>query len=255
MNSHTQDLPLASIRDEGTAVVRQPQPRSVADLLSLVVERGISADNVAAFTQLVQLHREEVKANAERAFAEGFIELQKALPTIPGSRVVPGRNQGEVRFKYANFDDIDAIVRPLCLQHGFSYSFRETAIESGRVTVTMTLQHAGGHSREIPYSVRIGSGPPGASESQADVSGHSYAKRGAIESGLSLRIVGERDDARMEGGPITVEQADELARRVAETNSDRAAFLKLAGSPDFKGIMSSKFDMLDQLLTRKEKAR
>lgn len=235
-------------------VARPQQPRSVADLLEMVVVGGISTENVSAFKELVQLHREEVKANAERAFAESFIELQKALPTIPGARGIPDK-QGNIKFKYANFDDIDAIVRPICLGHGFSYSFRETAIENGRVTVTMTLQHSGGHSREIPYSVRIGSGPPGATESQADVSGHSYAKRGAIESGLSLRIVGDRDDAKMEGGPITSDQAFELERRVGETNSDRAAFLKLAGATSFKDIASAKYDMLDQLLARKERVR
>lgn len=238
-------------REELPLDVARPQP-TVADMLQMVVERGISADNVSAFKELVQLHREEVKANAEREFAAAFVQLQQELPVIAGTRGIPDKN-GTIKFRYANFEDIDAVVRPICLRHGFTYAFRETGIESGRVTVTMTLQHAGGHSREIPYSVRIGSGPPGANESQADGSGHTYAQRGAIESGLALRIVGARDDAKMEGGPITADQAFELERRVGETNSDKAAFLKLAGATSYKDILSSKFDMLDQLLARKEK--
>lgn len=240
-------------RDELPLDVARPQP-TVADMLHIVVEKGISTENVAAFKELVQLHREEVKMNAEKEFAAAFVRLQQELPVIPGTRSIPDK-QNNIKFRYANFEDIDAIVRPICLRNGFTYAFRETGIESGRVTVTMTLQHEGGHSREIPYSVRIGSGPPGANESQADGSGHTYAQRGAIESGLALRVVGARDDARMEGGPITEDQAFELERRVKETNSDVAAFLKLAGSPSFKGILSSKYDMLDQLLARKEKAR
>ena len=47
--------------------------------------------------------------------------------------------------------------------------------------------------------------------------------------------------------PLTVGELVQL--------SDRAAFLKLAGSPDFKGIASAKYDMLSELLTRKERAR
>lgn len=232
----------------------RPQTNSVSDMLSLVIERGLTGENVSAFKELVQLHREEVKLNAEREFAAAFVQLQKELPTIQGARGIPDRS-GNIKFHYANFEDIDAVVRPICLRNGFTYAFRETGIEAGRVTVTMTLQHAGGHSREIPYSVRIGSGPPGANESQADGSGHTYAQRGAIESGLSLRIVGQRDDAKMEGGPITEAQADELSRRIAETNSDKAAFLKFAGAADFKSIASSRYDACDEMLTRKERAR
>jgi len=229
---------------------KKPQ-RSVGDLLEMVVERGLTAENVAAFKDLVQLHREEVKLNAEREFASAFIVLLKELPTIVGVRPIPDKH-GNVKFRYANFEDIDEIVRPICLRNGFSYAFRETGMEAGRVTVTMTLQHSGGHSREIPYTVRIGSGPPGANESQADGSGHTYGKRGAIESGLSLRIVGAREDATMEGDFISKEQAFELERRVAETNSNKEAFLKFAGAAKFEEIRAGKYDTLDSFLRRKE---
>lgn len=244
----------AITRREESAVEIRPQP-TVADMLHVVIDKGLTSDNVAAFKELVQLHREEVKLNAEKEFAVAFVALQRALPTIQGSRIVPGRNPGEVRFKYANFDDIDQVVRPICLDHGFTYAFRESGIDNGRVTVTMTLQHSGGHSREIPYSVRIGQGPPGSNESQADVSGHSYAQRGALESGLSLRVVGAREDARNEGGPITASQAFELERRVKETNSDVAKFLEMAGAKSFATIHQTKYDLLDQALTKKERAR
>lgn len=240
-------------REELPLDVARPQP-TVADMLTIVLEKGLSSDNVQAFKELVQLHREEVKLNAEKEFAAAFVKLQSELPVIQGARPIPDKN-GNVKFRYANFEDIDLIVRPICLRNGFTYAFRETGIEAGRVTVTMTLTHSGGHSREIPYSVRIGSGPPGANESQADGSGHTYAQRGAIESGLALRVVSAREDARNEGGPITAEQAEELARRVAETNSDRAAFLKLAGAANFSAIPSGKYEMLDSLLTKKERVR
>lgn len=233
--------------------VARPQP-SVADMLRAVVDKGITQENVGALEKLCDLYERMEAKNAEKDFATAFVQLQQDIPTIMGGRPIPDK-QGNVKFRYANFEDIDAIVRPICLRHGFSYAFKESGIENGRITVTMMLQHSGGHCREIPYSVRVGNGPPGASESQADVSGHSYAQRGALESGLALRIVGAREDAKMEGGPITAEQAEELSRRVAETNSDRTAFLKYAGAPDFKSIASSRYDSLDDMLSRKERAR
>lgn len=230
------------------------RPMNPADLMQSMVASGITADNVSAFTELVKLAEHMEDRTAKREFAAAFIELQKELPTIEGFRPIPDKH-GNVKFRYANFDDIDEIVRPICLRHGFSYAFHETRKEGNSVTVTMTLQHAGGHFREVPYTVRIGAGPPNAGESQADISGHSYAQRGAIESGLSLRVVGATDDARMEGSKITQEQADELAHRVQMTNSNSEAFLKFAGAASFAEILSGKYPILDEFLRRKEKGR
>lgn len=239
-------------REELPLDVARPQP-TVADMLAAVIDKGVTQENVAAVGEIVKLYERMEDKKAEKEFAVAFNQLQQELPTITGARGIPDK-QGNIKFRYANFDDIDAIVRPICLRNGFSYAFRETGMENGRVTVTMTLQHIGGHSREIPYSVRIGSGPPGANESQADGSGHSYAQRGALESGLSLRIVGGRDDARMEGGPITADKAFELERRVKETNSDETAFLKFAGGvKKFSEIPASRYDDCDAMLARKEK--
>lgn len=230
----------------------RPEP-SIGEMLRVLVAGGITNENVQALEKLTDLYeRMEVK-KAERAFADAFVSLQKDLPTIIGRRQVPGK-QG-IKFAYANFDDIDEIVRPICLRHGFTYAFHEGGIADGRVTMIMTLQHAGGHSRPVPFSVRIGSGPPGATESQADMSGHEYAKRGAIESGLSLRIIGVREDARMEGGPITPAQADELERRVAETNSNKEKFLAVAGVKTFATIPAGSYTVLDAMLRQKEQGR
>ena len=112
--------------------------------------------------------------------------------------------------------------------------------------------HRGGHERSNPYSVRIGSGPPGCSESQADGSAHSYAKRGALCDALNIVVHGIDNDARMEGGKVTAEQAEELERRAQLTNSNIAAFLKLAGATKFAEIPATKYDLLDDMLKRKE---
>lgn len=244
----TTELELASSR----AVATREQP-SVAMMLQAVIDRGITADNVGALEKIVGLYERTQQKEAERAFAEAFVRLQSEIPTIQGARPVTTKT-GEVKFRYANFDDIDAIIRPICLRNGFTYAFRETGIDNGRITVTMTLQHSGGHFREIPCSVRVGNGPPGATESQADMSAHAYAQRGALESGLALRIVGAREDAGMDaGGTITEAQAFDLEQRVALLNQDHVRFLKWLGVSRYQDIPASKHDMADQFLSKKEK--
>lgn len=226
---------------------------SVALMLQSVVEKGITADNVGALEKLVGLYERMQQKDAEKAFAEAFVRLQQEIPTIPGCRPGSATKDGKTKFHYANFEDIDAIVRPICLRNGFTYAFRESGVENGRITTTMTLQHSGGHYREIPCSVRVGAGPSGSSESQADMSAHAYARRGALEAGLALRIVGMREDAGVAIGVITPEQADELSRRVALVNANREAFLRFAGAAKFSEIPASNYDILDRFLTNKEK--
>lgn len=231
---------------ESAVTVRETEPLSIEKAFHAVVHGELDADKLAVMKDLLAM-------DAERKFNAAFVELQAALPAIRGFRGIPDKS-GRIKFVYANFDDIDAVVRQICGAFGFSYSFRETAMENNRVTMTMTLQHCAGHSREIPYSVRVGSGPPGATDSQADVSGHTYAKRGCIESGLSLRIIGDREDAKMEGNlsaTVTQAQADELERRAQLLNC-AVPFLKYANATKFSDIAAHKYDELDQLLRRKE---
>jgi len=93
---------------------------------------------------------------------------------------------------------------------------------------------------------------PQATETQADGAASTYAKRFALCDALNILI--EKDsDARVEGGSVTPEQADELARRVNETESNREAFLKFAGAKSFAEIPSAKYAQLDEFLARKEK--
>lgn len=245
----SETLELAPRASREVAMRETPTP---GQMMQAIIDKGITQDSAAALEKLAELQWKFEARNAEREFATAFVSLQTELPTISGTRPVPARD-GTVKYRYANFDDIDAVVRPICLKHGFTYAFREGEVKDGRVTVIMTLQHACGHSREVPYSVRIGQGPPGSTESQADVSGHSYAQRGALESGLSLRIIGQRDNAGNEAAPITQAQADELERRVALLNQDHKAFLKWLGADTYAKIPSNKYEMADSFLAKKEK--
>ena len=74
----------------------------------------------------------------------------------------------------------------------------------------------------------------------------------ALNVTIQQDCLNEENDAGLEGGPITLEQAFELERRVKETNSNVAAFLKFAGAASFKDIPSGKYLILDDFLRQKE---
>jgi hypothetical protein len=248
------------MNEDQTALVPHPLPLArpqptPAEMMQSMIDRGVTQENAAAFKELVLLSEHMEDRNAKKEFARAFAALQRDIPRIKATKIIPDRNGG-MRSSFAPFEEIDAQARPICLQHGFTYSFSEGAFQQGKITKICTLQHEGGHERSNPYSVRIGQGPPGCSESQADGSAHSYAKRGALCDCLNIVIVGIDNDARMEGAPVTREQSEELERRCKMANANVETFLRFAGnSPSFAKIPAVMYPLLDEFLKRKENPR
>ena len=153
---------------------------------------------------------------------------------------------------FAAFEDIMAQVKPLLLKNGFSLSF-SMDFREGRVIQQCTLSHSGGHSRSNTFMARPGSGPPGSSEAQGDGAASTYAKRFALCNALNIIVERDTDgaDARKEGSPVTEDQALWLEDMVKQTKSDKAAFLKYAGAPDFATIGSERFEALSRSLNKK----
>lgn len=226
----------------------RPAP-TVADMLQAVIEKGVTGDNVMALEKIVGLYERMQDKESEKAFAKAFVALQSEMPKVKAKNAVPN-NDGTVRYRYADYEEIMQQVRPMIEKHGFTLTF-STEFSDGRIVKICTLQHVGGHSKSNKFAVRIGSGPPKASESQADGAASTYAKRGALCDALNI-VVEHDDDARAEGGAVTKEQAEELAHRVALTNSNREAFLKFAGAISFFTIPSAKYPILDEFLRKKE---
>ena len=228
----------------------KPVP-SVADMLAAVIERGVSAENVAALEAMVKLYERMEEKTAEKSFASAFVGLQAEMPSVQATKPVPNRD-GSVRYKFAPFEDLMSQVGPMLQKHGFTVSF-SSRVGEGRIVSICTLQHVGGHQRVNEFAVRIGQGPPSATESQADGSAATYAKRFALTEALNIVVSHMDNDARAEGGPITSEQADELKERVMATGSNPTAFLKFAGAATFESIPAAKLGILDEQLRRKEK--
>lgn len=240
------------------AVKQRAEEPSVAAMLGKIIDKGITTENVSALEALVGLYDRMQAKEAEKQFNAAFVDLKKALPQINATKPVPN-NDGTVRYRYAPLEEIDAEIRPLALQFGFTYSFSEGEQQPDRITKILTIYHVGGHSRSNAFTVRR-SAPPKATDTQADGSTHSYAKRGALCDGFGI-IIDHDDDARMIGKPISKAQAAELAARVTNTKSDEIAFLKFAGvepsTPqvllsDYEQISDERFDALDEILRRKE---
>lgn len=234
--------------DASLAVARTPP--TVADMMQTVIQGGVTQENVVALEKLVGLYERMQDKEAEKAFAGAFVNLQSEMQNVKAVRSVPD-NRGGTRYKFAPYEEIMQEVGPRLKANGFTITF-STDYSEGRLIKTCRLQHIGGHSKENKFAVRIGSGPPGTTETQADGAASTYAKRGALCDALNI-VIERDDDAKAEGGAITAEQAKDLRRRVQETGSNEEHFLKFAGSATYEAISTSKYAMLDESLRKKEK--
>lgn len=226
--------------------------RNPMDLLEAMISKGVTTENAAAFEQLVKLSEHMEDRKAAKDFAEAFIKLQREIPKIKATKTIPDK-YGNIKSSFAPFEEIDAQARPICLANGFTYSFSEAESPAGKITKICILEHVGGHRRSNPYTVRIGSGPPGCSESQSDGAAHSYAKRGALCDALNIVVTGIDNDARMEGAPISAKSAKDLRERLENIHGDEKAFLEFAGADSFEKIVNLKLEMLEQSLAKKER--
>jgi hypothetical protein len=227
---------------QATLALVVPETASPLSLIAKLIDSGkLTAESVGVVERLVALQEHMAEKSAEREFAVAFSALQGELKTFRATREVPTK-AGGVKFAYLPYEEIMASVDPLAKRYGFSISF-STDFQDGRIVQTCTLQHIAGHHRDYKAFARAGSGPYGATETQADGAAMTYAKRYALCN--ALNIVVERDtDARNEGSPISPEQAQTLAEMVKETGSDEVKFLRYAGAKTYEEIGTARYDEL-----------
>lgn len=231
-----------------TGLSVQPDPTPLS-LIARMVESGtMTAEGVAVVKELVALKEHMEDRQSEKDFAVNFASLQAELGSFRPTKAVPDKN-GNVKYLYLPYDAIMAVVQPLLRKFGFSVSF-STEFESGRILQTCTLQHLSGYHREFKAYVRVGSGPPGATESQADGAAMTYAKRYALCNALNITV--EHDtDARKEGEPISAEQAATLRKMVKDAKADEKAFLNFAGAKTYEEIGSRRYAEVFDALQKK----
>lgn len=229
-----------------TNLVIQPGSDPVLKLIQKVIDGGVTETNVAALDKLLGVYERLEAKDAEKQFNAAFVKLQREIPVIVATSIIPNRG------KYERFEDVMRQVGPALAENGFTVSFSMQA-QDNRITETCMLRHIGGHSQANSFSVRVGGKAD--SETQADCKAATTAKRNALLNALNVIIrqdifSGEEDDTQ-DGAPISWEQVAFLKERVKETGANEDAFLKFAGVHDYPEIGVLRYDSLVAALEKK----
>lgn len=209
---------LAEVKENAVAQHQDP----FLDMLSQMA-RDPNVDP-AKMHSILDLKERQMNKQAELEFNSDFAKLQADLPRI--SKDAKITHNGKLINNYATYEQIDTVIRPLLIKHGFGLRYNSEPME-GKVIITATLSHRGGHS--ITDKIPLGFDSSGAKNNVQGVgSTITYGKRYLVGMLLNLVFEGEDDDGVKSGyKPLTDAMAEEIKDLIRETGTDTIKFLNM----------------------------
>jgi len=243
MPDETKQLTLA----ESAALERQQPTSLYAVFADMARDPRIEPSRIA---QLMELQERAEKRNAEKEFIEAMNRLQPRLPRVTKKGKIEFTSKGVTQSTpFARFEDVDAAVRPLLTQEGFSIAFGTAPYDKGGLLITATLSHKAGHSRT--ESMPLPFDTSGSKNSiQAVGSTLSYGKRYLICAMLNIVTEGLDNDAASIGF-VTEQQLNSLHDMVQEislTPERVTKFLETMAAKSFAEIPRAAFPAAMNLL-------
>lgn len=183
-------------------------------LLEVIERVATNKDvDVSKMQALIDMQIQVMEKEAEMAFNKAMANLQPLIPEI--KKDAKGHNS-----KYAKYENIERIVRPLYTKEGFSIRYDSELIGSSEL-YRATLMHVAGHS--VTATMML---PPDKSGSKNDLQAKgstvSYARRYLLCMLLNIVTVDEDNDG--ENQLIDDSQFDVIMGLIEDSQTDIAKF-------------------------------
>ena len=183
-------------------------PKSLIDMAK---DTSIDA---AKFAAIVEAHEHERRRSAEQAFVTAFLKMKPKLPIID--------ERGHIEYRdgrkgtYALNEDIQLVIEPILLAHGFMLTFETEHPSPNAIRVIGLLTHRKGHTRrsafEAPADTSGGKTAPQARGSVLSY-GHRYCSLDLLN--LITRGIDNDGDTRTAGKVLTAQTVAQFPALVA----------------------------------------
>ena len=183
------------VSEESTALEVQTETGA---LLQMAVSKDLDVDKLE---KLIELKTREEDRKCKQAFDRHFTEMQAEFEPI--DRTKDGYN-----CKYAPLPLMVKKYAPIISKHGFSYKWRETAIENGK-RVTIIISGWGHTDDETFFDVPIVKSTGSQNEIQVMGTMSSYGNRYTFKSGFGITEIDEDTD-----GNLTFDDGVKYAREI-----------------------------------------
>lgn len=200
--------------------------------------------------KLWNLHQSALAIQARKEFFQSFAEFQSEMPPILKEK------QG-MNYKYASYEDIMRVARPILQKHGLATSFSQSENET-HLTVICRVSHIGGHTEETPFTLpkdgqkMTKDGRPITTLAQAQGDANTYAKRYCLCNALDIVVTGDDRDMQPVITTITAMQSDELTAML--TNAPQGTLKDLltwAGVESLAELPTAKFNTAKKAIAAK----
>lgn len=143
-------------------------------LVQLLIEKGCDPDKLSKMMDIAERHE---KIQAEKAFNHNMSAAQAEM-----TYVVRDKKNDNTGKKYACYESLNAVTKPIYTKYGFSLTWTEgPPREDGQIHVVCEVRHSGGHLvvRDGYFSLDdVGlKGNPNKTKLQAKGSTYSYGRR------------------------------------------------------------------------------
>lgn len=198
--------------------------------------------------RLLQMQERVQARDAETAFNQALNAAQSEMRPIAANASNP-----QTKSRYATFDKLDRVLRPIYTDHGFSLSFDEgDSPKPEHVRVLCYVSHVAGHTRtyhrDMPADGKGAKGGDVMTKTHAAGAAGSYGARYLLK-GIFNVAVGEEDDdgnvGRKRDAPKLVADSDvALIEQYCQalggsTRSDLLAAYKVESIPDLTAVQAA----------------
>lgn len=220
-----------------------------ADIMTVIARAAADPSmDVAKMQALLDMQERLMKRQAEVEFKAAKARIQPGLPTINKAGRI--EVQGQIRSRFARYEDIHSALKPLLAGEGFTQSFNTEDV-SGKVRISLTVSHHLGHSETVSLLLPVDT--QGAkSPLQGVGSTYTFGKRYLVINYWDIKTTDDpMDDDGAAYAPITDEQASKLVDMLVHLNADQQKFCAVMGVSDISKIPVSEFPRAMELLRRK----
>lgn len=204
------------------------------------------------------LMQERVQArDAELAFNQALNAAQSEMRPIAANASNP-----QTRSRYASFDKLDRVLRPIYTTHGFSLSFDEgDSPKPEHVRVICYVSHVSGHTRtyhrDMPADGKGVKGGDVMTKTHAAGAAGSYGARYLLKGIFNVAVGDDDEDGNAPQSIqlITEAQRAELVDLIAAAGIGEDTVCLAAKAPSLSALPASKFDSIVKKLNKTIEAK
>jgi hypothetical protein len=235
------------------------EPVEFGASLMEVIARAASdpAVDIDKMERLIAMQERIQARDAEMAFTSAMNAAQAEMRPIAANASNP-----QTKSRYATFDKLDRVLRPIYTTHGFSLSFDEAdSPKPEHVRVVCHVSHIGGHTRtyhcDMPADGKGAKGGDVMTKTHAAGAAKSYGAR-YLEKGIFNVAVGDEDDDGNVGPPVTFiddHQWAELVQLIEATGIGAQTVCQAANVQSLRELPASKFESVRKKLNKTIEAK